>query len=57
MPPEMLAALEGMKWFVDHIMGKEKRVDWGKTFDMNWMGINEALINLEKAIAKAKGEA
>lgn len=54
MAPELLEALKGMKWFVDHIMGKEKRVDWGNTFDINWMAVNENLVKMERALKRAK---
>jgi len=37
------------KWFVDHVMGKEKRVDWGKTFNIDWGHLNTALISIQKA--------
>lgn len=54
--PDLLRALEGMKWFVDHIMGDQKRVDWGNTFDMDWGKINEVFLDMENTLKKAKGE-
>lgn len=41
-----------MKWFVDHIMGKEKRVDWGNTFGVDWGRVNSTLIEMEKSLAQ-----
>lgn len=55
--PDILKSLESMKWFVDHIMdAKAKRVDWGKTFGLDWERINDTLIELDAALKKAKGE-
>lgn len=36
-------------WFIDHIMGEKKRVNWGETFDINWGEVNLALIEVSKA--------
>ena len=52
---ETLSALKEMKWFVDHVMGRKKRVDWGKTFDIEWGRVNSALIKMEKALFAAEG--
>lgn len=44
-------ALEKAKWFIDHVMGKEKRVDWGRTFDIDWGKVNSALLAVTQALA------
>jgi hypothetical protein len=50
---ELIEALKKAQWLHRHILGKEKRVDWGKTFDVNWIGVNDALLSIDKAILKA----
>ena len=43
-------------WFADHIMGKQKRVDWGKSFDVDWGKVNVTFIKIKEAL-KADEEA
>lgn len=45
---ELLQALREAIWFIDHVMGKEKRIDWGKSFNIDWARINTALIQIHK---------
>lgn len=35
-------------WLMQHIMGKKKRIDWGKTFDVDFGHMNDAFIKFEK---------
>ena len=44
------------QWFIDHVMGKEKRVDWGNTFSIDWGRVNTALIDISKAAQLAGGK-
>lgn len=53
---KMKEALLKADWLHDHIFGKAKRVDWGKTFDINWGKINEALMSVSQAVARFKNE-
>ena len=46
-------ALEKAQWFHQHIMGEKKRVNWGATFDIDWVKVNDALISVDDALAKA----
>jgi hypothetical protein len=45
---ELTEAVNEAKWFVDHVMGKEKRIDWGKSFSMDWGRVNTALITINR---------
>ena len=47
-------ALLEAKWFVDHVMGNEKRVDWGKSFNMDWERVNTAMIEIHREFLKIK---
>lgn len=46
---EMAAALIEAKWFIDHVMGKEKRIDWGRSFNIDWGRVNTAMITIHRA--------
>jgi len=46
---EMNNAVTEAKWFIDHVMGKEKRIDWGRSFNIDWARINTAMITIDKA--------
>lgn len=52
--PTIFNALKEAKWFIDHIMGKEKRIDWGNSFNMDWFHVNNALIEIDQAIYKVE---
>jgi hypothetical protein len=45
---ELTAAVIEAQWFVDHVMGKEKRIDWGKSYNIDWARLNAALITISK---------
>ena len=47
--------LEKVKIFHDHIIGKEKRVDWGSSF-VDWGILNEGLMALDKTISTLKSK-
>jgi hypothetical protein len=44
----MTEAITESKWFIDHVMGKEKRIDWGKSYNIDWARLNTALIAINK---------
>ena|SRR5688572_2379893 len=46
---ELITAVTEAQWFVDHVMGKEKRIDWGKSYNIDWARLNTALIAINKA--------
>lgn len=52
--PEMLEALEKTQAMMKNLMVKGN-VDWGKTFCIDFGLMNEALLKIDAAIAKAKG--
>lgn len=45
---QMKKSLIEAQWFIDHVMGKEKRVNWGDTFNIDWGKVNTALIEISK---------
>jgi hypothetical protein len=47
----LLAACERADRLMSHLM---KTVDWGKTFDLDIAELNSVLLDLPKAIGKAK---
>lgn len=49
---ELVAAVKSAEWFINHVMGDKKRVDWGNTFDMDWAGVNDALLKISLAAKK-----
>lgn len=53
---KMREALTKAKWLHDHIMSEKKRVDWGKTFDIDWGKVNDTLIAVDKALAQGGGK-
>lgn len=46
---EMSAALIEAKWFIDHVMGKEKRIDWGLSYNIDWGRVNTAMIAIDRS--------
>ena len=51
--PDMLAALEQMNALMENLF---EVVDWGKTFRLDVVALNEAPLAMKRAIAKAKGQ-
>lgn len=49
---ELVAALEGMDALMENLWGA---VNWGSTFRLNAILLNEAPLNAKRALAKAKG--
>ncbi len=53
---ELLKTVKEAQWLRDHIMGKEKRVNWGDTFDIDWGRLNNAFIMFDATVRKAEGK-
>lgn len=53
--PDMYDAVKEAQWLARHIMGKEKRIDWGKTFDVDFARMNEAFMKFDAVIRRAEG--
>lgn len=45
---QLRKAVVEAKWLIDHIMGEKKRIDWGKSFNIDWKRLNEAMIVIER---------
>lgn len=45
---ELTKAVIEAQWFVDHVMGKEKRIDWGRSYNIDWEHLNLALIAIHR---------
>lgn len=53
---ELKQGIINAQWFIEHVMGKEKRVDWGNTFNIDWGRVNTALISVSRAAKIASKE-
>lgn len=53
---ELVEAVKEARWLGGHIMGKEKRINWGDTFDIDFGRMNEVFLKFDAAIAAATGQ-
>jgi len=51
--PDLLAACEAADALIDNLF---KAVPWGKTFNLDIQALNEVPIQIQRAVAKARGE-
>lgn len=49
-PKELIESqlVDDWVWFMGHVFGKKKRVDWGTTFDVDWGRINAFLLKMSR---------